>query len=233
MYHRSRVVSISHMIYAYIKWLVPPKKAITPQPLENIKFRKSQYGKTTHRSSRRSHSYNHEADMPAVQLLGVNMLLACPSSGVSHFWMVATEMEATNVSSNESPLDSIAPLIAYKDSTVLPSSVDELANVDCSIDNAKNHHHPYIDSTAVQSDTYVRETCQQYGTIKLFPQNCHNILSHTRAIKSSLYHGSLCIRPDYQFPIWDYLPLLKHHRQHKHHKADDRLPANGWHAHTD
>jgi len=49
-------------------WHVLPKRVITPQPLENIQFKKSQYGKTTCRSSRRSHSYNHEADMPAVQM---------------------------------------------------------------------------------------------------------------------------------------------------------------------
>ena len=116
---------------------VPPKRVITPQPLENIKFKKAQYEKTTRCSSRRSHPYNHEADMPAVQSLGTNVLLACPSSGVSHFWTVATETEVTSVSSSseESPLDVLAPLIVYKDSTVLPSSVEELADVDCSIDN--------------------------------------------------------------------------------------------------
>ena len=102
---------------------------------------------TTRHSSRRSHPYNHKADMPAVQSLVTNVLQACPSSGVSHFWMVATETEATSVSSSseESPLDVIAPLIVYKDPTVLPSSVHKLANVDCSIDN-----------------TYFKEICQQY-----------------------------------------------------------------------
>ena len=75
--------------------------------------------------------------MLAVQSLATNVLLACPSSGVSHFWTVAMEMEATSVSSSseESPLDVRAPLIVYKDPTVLPSSVDELADVDCSIGN--------------------------------------------------------------------------------------------------
>ena len=36
------------------QWHVPPKRVITPQPLENIQFKKAQYGKTTRRSSCRS-----------------------------------------------------------------------------------------------------------------------------------------------------------------------------------
>ena len=93
--------------------------------------------------------------MAAVQSLGASVLLACPSSGVSHFWMVAAEMEATNVSSEESLLDVIAPLIAYKDFTVLPSSVDELADVDCSIDNTyfKEICHQYVDNQTISSVT--------------------------------------------------------------------------------
>ena len=75
------------------QWHVPPKKVITTQPLESIQFKKAQYGKTTRRSSHKSHPYNHETDMPAVQSLVTDVLLACPSSDVSHFWTVATEME--------------------------------------------------------------------------------------------------------------------------------------------
>ena len=164
------------------QWHVPPKRVITTQPLENIQFEKAQYGKTTCRSSRRSHPYNHEADMPAVQSLVTNVLLACPSSGVSHFWTVATETVATSVSSSseESPLDVIAPLIVYKDPTVLPSSVHKLANVDCSIDN-----------------TYFKEICQQYvDNQTISTELSQYIESHTRdQIKSilwlTLYNGRI------------------------------------------
>ena len=146
------------------QWHVPPKRVITPQPLENIQFKKAQYGKTTHRSSRRSHPYNHKADMPAVQSLVTNVLQACPSSGVSHFWTVATETEATSVSSSseESPLDVIAPLIVYK----------ELADVDCSIDN-----------------TYFKEICQQYVDNQTISTELSQYIEpHTRdQIKSILW----------------------------------------------
>ncbi len=60
------------------QWHVPPKRVITLQTLEYIQLKKVLYGKTTRRSSRRSHPYNHEADMPAVQSLVTNVLLACP-----------------------------------------------------------------------------------------------------------------------------------------------------------
>ena len=101
--------------------------------------------------------------------------------------MVAAEMEATNVSSVESLLDVIAPLIAYKDFTVLPSSVDKLADVDCSIDNTyfKEICHQYVDNQTISTVQYI-ETHTWDQIKSLLWLNLHN-----GRITSSQF-GSIC-----------------------------------------
>ena len=112
--------------------------------------------------------------MPAVQSLVTNVLQACPSSGVSHFWTVATETEATSVSSSseESPLDVIAPLIVYKDPTVPRTPRASRCRLFHKINN-----------------TYFKEICQQYvDNQNISTELSQYIESHTRhQIKSILW----------------------------------------------